>query len=467
MIRPFLPLLAFGFAGIIAIMVLGWTVGPALVGALLIAGMLLAMRRWDWLAALGEAAIGRRGPAGWPRWAPPLALFAGVALVGVAPMFALIQIGNLAAGAPGASTIAALFWGAVTIAETFGLAHVFKGSPMSHPLLSKIKTNRAAFEAFASETARLAPLQPIDPAQLRAAVLGDVIGQDEIVADVCEQLATSIDLAMPGKPLGVVLFAGATGAGKTELAKSIANHAFAGRLIRIDCNELTESHGSQRLIGAPPGYIGSEEGGQLTRGIEQYGSGVILLDEIEKAHEAVLRVVMGLLDEGRLTEASTGRTADASRFLIVLTTNANHEELADIAAKIADPTERRRAVKDTLRSVFRAEQLGRINDVYCFGRLDRADLAAVAVKFVDGFARQAGVEVVDIDGALIVDAVTKHERMANYGIREVIELIRRELSRGLVARKKEGFAQVAIACQGDSVQVVGIDAHGRRAGGAA
>src|SRR5690606_1925645 len=110
-------------------------------------------------------------------------------------------------------------------------------------------------------------LPQIDPAELAAQLKGDVIGQDPIIDDVAAQVARRIRHARASKPLGVFLFVGATGAGKTELAKSLANHAFEGRLSRVDCNELTESHAAQRLIGAPPGYIGSEQGGQLTRDI--------------------------------------------------------------------------------------------------------------------------------------------------------------------------------------------------------
>jgi ATP-dependent Clp protease ATP-binding subunit ClpA len=268
------------------------------------------------------------------------------------------------------------------------------------------------------------------------------------------------------------MLVGATGAGKTELAKALAKYAFEGRMTRVDCNELTESHAAQRLIGAPPGYVGSENGGQLTRDIMRLGSGVILLDEVEKAHEAVLRVIMGLLDEGRLTEASTGQTADASKFLIVMTSNAEHDKLAELVATVADEDERRRAVKDTLTGVFRPEQLARIDDVYCFGHLDRRAMVEVVGKFLLGFAADAGVQLVAVDSALLIDTVLRHEKGAKYGIRELVRLVERAIVDGMLDRRAEGFRHVAIQCQGDAVEVVGVPAGeakaaGRRAQGVA
>ena len=255
------------------------------------------------------------------------------------------------------------------------------------------------------------------------------------------------------------MFVGATGAGKTELAKAIAKYAFEGRLTRVDCNELTAEHSVQRLIGAPPGYIGSESGGQLTRDIQRLGSGVILLDEIEKAHEATLRTLMGLMDEGRLTEASTGQVMDASQFVIVITSNAEHAALAEIAETIADPDDRRRAVRDTLTGVFRPEQLARIDDIHCFAHLDRRALVQVVGKFLFGFAKDTGVELVNVDSTLLVNTVLRHEKSAKYGIRELIRLVERAIVDGMLDRRAEGFRRVEIISDGTQVEVIGVRDH--------
>lgn len=326
------------------------------------------------------------------------------------------------------------------------------------PSIFDVVRDKPTIDAFVAEGGSRPPLPAIDPARLAEQVRQDVIGQDPIVADVTALLARRIRQARRGRPLGVVLFVGATGAGKTELAKAIAKHAFEGRMTRVDCNELTESHSAQRLIGAPPGYIGADQGGQLTRDIERLGSGVILFDEIEKAHEAVLRIVMGLLDEGRLTEASTGRVADASQFFIVLTSNAEHQKLAEIVEQVADPDERRRAVKDTLQSVFRPEQLARIDETYCFGQLDRRARVEVVGKFLFQFAADSGVRLVGVDAALLIDTVTRHEKSAKYGIRELVRLVERAIVDGMLDRRAEGFREVEILCDGERIEVRGVPA---------
>ncbi|MCX8018640.1 MAG: AAA family ATPase, partial [Rhodocyclaceae bacterium] len=200
--------------------------------------------------------------------------------------------------------------------------------------------DRSKLEAFFAAEKLNAVVQVIP------AIKSEVIGQDFVVEDVVRTLNRRTQLKRSNKPLGVFMFVGATGSGKTELAKSIAKHVFDGRLVRFDMNEFTDASSAQRLIGSPPGYIGSEHGGQLTQAIKRMGSGVILFAEIEKADPAVYKMIMGLMDEGRITEQSTGETMDAKNFVIIMTSNAAHRELAEIAGRINDPEERRRAVKD-------------------------------------------------------------------------------------------------------------------------
>lgn len=297
----------------------------------------------------------------------------------------------------------------------------------------------------------------IDPEALMRAMRTDVIGQDAILSDVSITLARRAKLRRKAKPLAVFMFVGATGAGKTELAKSIAKHAFEGRLARYDMNEFTESHASQRLIGAPPGYIGSEKGGHLTQEIKRMRSGVILFDEIEKSHGDVYKLIMGLLDEGRITEQSTGQTMDASKFAIVLTSNAEHEKLAALVKTISDPDERKRAIKDTLQTVFKPEQLARIDEVFCFGQLDRRGLAQVIGKFLFGFAKDAGVELQSVDTDLLIETITRHEKQSDYGIRELIRLVENSVLDGMLSAREEGFRAVAIESDGAAVTVRGVE----------
>jgi len=284
----------------------------------------------------------------------------------------------------------------------------------------------------------------IEAETLRLALKQDVIGQEAVIDELVTTVARRARLARPNKPLGVFLLAGATGSGKTELAKSLAKHAFENRLVRFDMNEFTEGHSTQRLIGSPPGYVGSDDGGQLTRAIVRMRSGVILLDEIEKAHPDVYKLVMGLLDEGRITEQSTGSTADASAFVIVMTSNAEHAKLATLMQTVGDPDERRRAVKDTLLGVFKPEQLARVDDIFCFAPLDRRAIAQVIGKFLYSFADEAGVRLAKVDADLLMQTILRHEKQESYGIRELVRLIEKAVIDGMLAARDAGARAVEI-----------------------
>ena len=284
-----------------------------------------------------------------------------------------------------------------------------------------------------------------------------VIGQDAIVSDCLAMINRRIAMQRVGKPICVHMFVGATGAGKTELAKAIATTCFNGRLLRFDCNEMTDKSSAVRLIGSPPGYIGSEDGGQLTRGISLNGSGVILFDEIEKAHEDVYKLIMGLMDEGRITEQSTGKVADATAHVIILTSNAAHQKIAQIVRDVEDVQDRRTQIKDAMGDIFRPEQLARIDEVYAFAPLDRLSLARIVFKMLLDLARDAGVEIVKVDTSLIIDTVVMHERMASYGIRELWRVVEKTIIDEIYLRRKEGCKQVTVKVVNGNISVVGID----------
>ena len=429
-------------------------------GAILILLALYSGKRRNWFHWMSQFLIGKRRGEWSAGFAATWWLLV-LCMMGAAPFLFINAIGNVLGGDMHAIW-GLLIWGAATLGEFLMLHFLVKGEEM--PSIFDIVKDKPALEAFVSNTEvngikPPARVNEINPENLARRISEEVIGQDAIVRDVAGQIARRIRLARTKKPIGVFMFVGATGAGKTELAKAIAKYAFEGRLTRVDCNELTAEHSVQRLIGAPPGYIGSESGGQLTRDIQRLGSGVILLDEIEKAHEATLRTLMGLMDEGRLTEASTGQVMDASQFVIVITSNAEHAALAEIAETIADPDDRRRAVRDTLTGVFRPEQLARIDDIHCFAHLDRRALVQVVGKFLFGFAKDTGVELVNVDSTLLVDTVIRHEKSAKYGIRELIRLVERAIVDGMLDRRAEGFRRVEIISDGTQVEVIGVRDH--------
>lgn len=300
----------------------------------------------------------------------------------------------------------------------------------------------------------------LDPDTVTRAMESRVIGQDPIVEAVVQTLFRRARLARPNKPVGVMLFVGATGAGKTELAKSIAAEFFAGRLIRIDCNELSESHNVQRLIGPPPGYQGAEQGGQLCRDLARIGTGVLLLDEIEKAHPAALKVLMNLLDEARLTEQSTGRTYSARGFLIVLTSNAAGDAIAKVASVEADPTLRATKVRDALRDDgFLPEILARIDSIFPFAQLSSRDVARVVERFLLQFAKDVGIKLEACDAALLLDLVTQHKKTADYGIRAVVRSVENTVVDGLIDVKDRGYTRAFIRVVDGAVSVQPVAAE--------
>jgi ATP-dependent Clp protease ATP-binding subunit ClpB len=203
-----------------------------------------------------------------------------------------------------------------------------------------------------------------------------VIGQDEAVTAVAEAIQRSrAGLADPNRPIASFIFLGPTGVGKTELAKTLANYLFDAddALIRIDMTEYMEKHAVSRLIGAPPGYVGYEEGGQLTESIRRRPYAVILFDEIEKAHPDVFNVLLQVLDDGRITD-SQGRTVDFKNTVIIMTSNIGSQYILDLAGDDSKYLEMKTRVLDALGRSFRPEFLNRIDDTIIFHSLKKEQL---------------------------------------------------------------------------------------------
>ena len=204
-----------------------------------------------------------------------------------------------------------------------------------------------------------------------------VVGQDEAIAAVANAVRRArAGLQDPNRPLGSFLFLGPTGVGKTELARALAEYLFddENSMIRIDMSEYTEKFAVSRLIGAPPGYVGYEEGGQLTEPVRRRPYSVVLFDEIEKAHPEVFNVFLQILDDGRLTD-SQGRTVDFKNTIVVMTSNIGSQYITDLGPG-EDETMRRR-VNEALREEFRPEFLNRIDEVVIFKQLSRAQLREI------------------------------------------------------------------------------------------
>src|SRR6187401_1461786 len=213
-----------------------------------------------------------------------------------------------------------------------------------------------------------------------------VIGQDEAIEAVSNALRRSrAGLADPNRPIGVFLFLGPTGVGKTELARALAEFLFDDEtaMLRIDMSEYMEKHSVSRLIGAPPGYVGYEEGGQLTEAVRRRPYTVILFDEVEKAHPDVWNVLLQVLDDGRLTD-SQGRTVDFTNTVIILTSNVGSQFITNASSD----DEIQRAVTAELRQHFRPEFLNRLDETVVFKQLGREQLRAIVDIQLRRFARR-------------------------------------------------------------------------------
>jgi ATP-dependent Clp protease ATP-binding subunit ClpB len=213
-----------------------------------------------------------------------------------------------------------------------------------------------------------------------------VIGQDEAVIAVADAIQRSrAGLADPNRPTASFIFLGPTGVGKTELAKALAQTLFdtEAALVRIDMSEYMEKHSVSRLVGAPPGYVGYEEGGQLTEAIRRRPYSVILFDEIEKAHADVFNIMLQILDDGRLTD-SQGRTVDFKNTIIIMTSNIGSQYILDIAGDDSKYEEMRSRVMEAMRSNFRPEFLNRIDEIIIFHGLTKAQLQPIVRLQIQG-----------------------------------------------------------------------------------
>jgi ATP-dependent Clp protease ATP-binding subunit ClpB len=278
-----------------------------------------------------------------------------------------------------------------------------------------------------------------------------VVGQDEAVSAVANALRRSrAGLADPNRPIGVFLFLGPTGVGKTELARALAEFMFDSEqaIVRIDMSEYMEKHSVARLIGAPPGYIGYEEGGQLTEAIRRRPYAVILLDEIEKANADVFNVLLQIMDDGRLTDGQ-GRTVDFTNAVLIMTSNVGSQE---IAAETIDERIRDR-IEEVVTRTFKPEFLNRIDETVIFHRLSRTDLGRIVDLQVAQLAsrvRERGIEIELTDDARTLLGNLGYD--PTYGARPLKRVIQKRLVDPLALKLLEGELM-----PGDTV---GVDAEG-------
>lgn len=257
-----------------------------------------------------------------------------------------------------------------------------------------------------------------------------VIGQDEAVTAVADAIQRSrAGLADPNRPIASFIFLGPTGVGKTELAKALASYMFDTEeaIVRIDMSEYMEKHSVSRLVGAPPGYVGYDEGGQLTEAVRRRPYAVILFDEIEKAHPDVFNILLQILDDGRATD-SQGRTVDFKNAIIIMTSNIGSQYILDIGGDDSRYFEMRERVLEALRSSFRPEFLNRVDELIIFHSLRKDQLRNIVklqVKRLENRLQERKMTLKISDAALDLLADVGYDPV--YGARPLKRTIQREL----------------------------------------
>ncbi len=288
-----------------------------------------------------------------------------------------------------------------------------------------------------------------------------VVGQNEAVDSVAEAVLRSRSgLADPNRPIGSFIFLGPTGVGKTELARALAEYLFDDEraLIRVDMSEYQEKHTVARLIGAPPGYIGYDEGGQLTEAVRRRPYCVVLFDEIEKAHPDVFNIFLQILDDGRLTDGQ-GRTIDFKNTILVMTSNIGSHRILDYrdGGSDAEYSVMRATVLDELKAHFRPEFLNRVDEIVVFHALDRSQLAEIVGIQLERLRDRLAQRRITLE---LDDAATQHIASVGYepayGARPIKRTIQRELETPLGRKILAGDIH-----DGDSVRV-GYDASAER-----
>ncbi len=284
-----------------------------------------------------------------------------------------------------------------------------------------------------------------------------VVGQEEAIKVVSDAVRRSrAGLSDPNRPGGSFLFLGPTGVGKTELCKSLAEFLFdsADAMIRIDMSEFMEKHSVARLIGAPPGYVGYEEGGYLTEAVRRRPYSLILLDEVEKAHQDVFNILLQVLDDGRLTDGQ-GRTVDFRNTVIVMTSNLGSHQIQDMGSDDSPEAyvQMKAAVMGVVQAHFRPEFINRLDDIVVFHPLDKTQIKQIARIQMRGLEKRLAERGLKLD---VSDAA--FELLGNVGFDPVYGA--RPLKRAIQAQLENPLAQKILAGEFASGDTIAVDASG-------
>jgi ATP-dependent Clp protease ATP-binding subunit ClpC len=295
--------------------------------------------------------------------------------------------------------------------------------------------------------------------ELEQQLHGRVVGQDEAVSAVAEAVRRSrAGLGDPRKPIGSFLFLGPTGVGKTELARTLAEALFGSEnlMVRFDMSEFQERHTVSRLVGAPPGYVGYEEAGQLTEQVRRRPYSVLLFDEIEKAHPDVFNILLQILDDGRLTDAQ-GRTIDFKNTVVIMTSNLGADRIQQ-QARTNEPFEQlQEDLMDILRQSFRPEFINRIDEIIVFRALTEEQLVEITQLLVDRLARRLRAQHIEVDfSQQALRLLARQGYDPEFGARPLARTIQRrvenELSRMVLGGDVEPGDKVLVEADGDELK---------------
>jgi len=318
--------------------------------------------------------------------------------------------------------------------------------------------------------------------RMEDALAGRVVGQDDAVRAVSNAIRRSrAGLSDPNRPIGSFLFLGPTGVGKTELARALAEFLFDDdrAMTRIDMGEYQEKHAVARLVGAPPGYVGYEEGGQLTEAIRRRPYAVVLLDEIEKAHPDVFNILLQVLDDGRLTDGQ-GRTVDFRNTVLIMTSNVGSQFISAFTERGDAGDEKaydqmKKQITEALRIQFRPEFLNRIDEIIVFRQLDQPQLRQITSLLLEETTRRLHAQNITVDYTTdAIDWLAQRGFQPEFGARPLRRTIQREVDNRLSAMLLDGRLSpgqhVTVAREGDALafrvseRAPGEPAHAGQAG---